>query len=69
MLGPGACSVQYLYTFFYTLIENEGLEIKGFAGNHQIYASFAPSFEHHYLVTKLNNIFSTVNIWTSDFQS
>ena len=52
---------------FYTLIENEGFEIKGFADDHQMYASFAPSFEHHYLVTKFNNIFSTVNIWTSKY--
>ena len=60
VLGPALFNI-YIRSF-YTLIENEGFEIKGFAGDHQIYASFAPSFEHHYLVTKFNNIFSTVNI-------
>ena len=30
-------------------------------------ALFASSFKHHYSVTKLYNIFSTVNIWTSKF--
>ena len=65
VLGPALFNI-YVRSF-YTLIENEGFEIKGFADNHQIYASFAPSFEHHYLVTKFNNIFSTVNIWTSKY--
>ena len=56
-----------IYIRFYSLIENEGFEINGFADDHQIHASFTPSFEHHYLVTKPNNIFSTVNIWTSKY--
>ena len=65
VLGPAVCNI-YIRSF-YTLIENEGFEIKGFADDHQIFASFAPSFEHGYLVTKLINIFSTVNIWTSKY--
>ena len=66
VLIPEACSIQYLHSF-YTLIENERIEIKGFADNHQLYASFAPLFEHHYSVTKFNNFFLTVNIWTSKY--
>ena len=65
ILGPALFNI-YIRSF-YTLIENEGFEIKGFADDHQIYASFGPSFEHHYLVTKFNNIFSPVNIWTSKY--
>ena len=64
-LGPALFNI-YIRSF-YTLIENKGFEIKSFADDHQIYASFAPSFDHHLLVTKLNNIFSIVTILTSKY--
>ena len=52
---------------FYKFIEREGFEIKGFADDHQIYASFAPPYQYQFLVTKLNCIFASVDLWMSKF--
>ena len=61
VLGPALLNI-YIRSF-YTLIENEGFKIKGFADDHQIYALFASLFEHYYLVTKLNNTFFNREHW------
>ena len=52
---------------FYEFIERDGFEIKGFAGDHQIYASFAPTYQYQFLVTKLNCIFASVDLRMSKF--
>ena len=54
VLGPVLFNV-YIRSF-YKFFEREGFEIKGFADDHQIYASFAPTYQYQFLVTKLNCI-------------
>ena len=41
--------------------------LKGFEDDHQIYASFAPTYRYQFLVTKLNCIFASVDLWMSKF--
>ena len=60
VLGPVLFNV-YIRSF-YKFIEREGFEIKGFADDHQIYASFAPTYQYQFLVTKLNSIFASVDL-------
>ena len=65
VLGPVLFNV-YICSF-YKFIEREGFEIKGFADDHEIYASFAPTYQYQFLVTKLNCIFASVDLWMSRF--
>ena len=52
---------------FYEFVEREGFEIKIFADDHQIYASFSPTYQYQFLVSKLECIFASVDLWMSKF--
>ena len=52
---------------FYKFIERENFEIKGFADDHQIFASFAPTYQYQFLLTKLKCTFVKVDLWMSKF--
>ena len=65
VLGPVLFKI-YVRSF-YKFIEREGFEIKSFVDDHQIHASFAPTYQCQFLVTKLNCIFASVDLWMSEF--
>ena len=65
VLGPVLLNI-YIRSF-YKFVEREGFEIKGFADDHQIYASFSPTYQYQFLVSKLECIFASVDLWMSKF--
>ena len=65
VLGPVLFNI-YIRSF-YEFVEHEGYEIKGVADDHQIYASFSPTYRYQFLVSKLECIFASVDLWMSKF--
>ena len=65
VLGPMLFKI-YIRSF-YKFIECEGFRVKGFADDHQIYASFAIIYQYQFLVTKLNCVLASVDLWMSKF--
>ena len=51
----------------YKHVENCGFDIKGFADDHQLYVSFTPSFQYHFLCEKINDILNLVTKWTNSY--
>ena len=65
VLGPVLFSI-YVRSI-YKLVEQHGFDIKGFADDHQLYVSFTPGFQHHYLGLKINRIINILNDWMGSF--
>ena len=65
VLGPILFNI-YIRSL-YRFIEKAGFNIKGFADDHQLYVSFLPSFQVHYLGDKIRNIFSLITSWMNCF--
>ena len=63
VLGPVLFNIyiQSLYKF----VELEGFEIKSFPDDHQTYASFSTTYLYQFLVSKLECIFASVDLWMS----
>ena len=51
----------------YKYVEGFGFEIKGFADDHQVYASFSPNYQYHYLGQKINDVLNTMTKWMNSF--
>ena len=51
----------------YKLVESHGFNIKGFADDHQLYVSFVPLFQSHYLGEKINCILNEVTLWMNTY--
>ena len=65
VLGPVLFNI-YIRSI-YKHVENCGFNIKGFADDHQLYVSFSPSFQYHYLGEKINEILNLVTKWTNTY--
>ena len=44
-----------------------GFTIKGFADDHQLYASFSPEFQYHFLGDKIRLVLDKINEWMNCF--
>ena len=65
VLGPILFNI-YIRSL-YKYVENSGFNIKGFANDHQLYISFLPSFQLHFLGDKIRQIFSLITSWMNCF--
>ena len=65
VLGPVLFNI-YLRSI-YKLVESHGFNIKGFADDHQLYVSFVPLFQSHYLGEKINCILNEVTLWMNTY--
>ena len=65
VLGPVLFSI-YVRSI-YKYVESSGFCIKGFADDHQLYVSFTPNFQFHYLGHKINDVLEKVTKWADSF--
>lgn len=65
VLGPVLFNI-YVRSI-YRHIEHHGFEVKGFADDHQLYVSFAPTYQYFYLGEKINEIMNVVTQWMNSF--
>ena len=65
VLGPVLFNI-YVRSI-YKHVERSGFSVKGFADDHQIYVSFTPNFQFHYLGQKINEVLNSVTKWTDSF--
>ena len=65
VLGPVLFNI-YIRSL-YTRVENIGFRIKGFADDHQIYASFTPEFQYEMLKGGLNTAMNNILTWMHQF--
>ena len=65
VLGPVLFNI-YIRSL-YKYVENCGFNIKGFADDHQLYVSFTPNFQFHYLSQKINVVLNALTKWTDLF--
>ena len=68
-LGSVFCPVLFnIYIrSLYKFVECESFEIKGFADDHQMHASFSPTYQYQFFVSKLECIFASIDLWMSTF--
>ena len=64
VLGPILFNI-YIRSL-YANVEELGFNIKGFADDHQVYASFTPEFQYSMLSRNLNNVMNIVD-WMNKF--
>ena len=65
VLGPVLFNI-YVRSI-YKYVENCGFCIKGFADDHQLYVSFSPNFQYHYLGQKINDVLIAITQWMDSF--
>ena len=65
VLGPVLFNI-YIRSV-YRHVENLGFSIKGFADDHQIYATFTPEFQYNMLNGRLNNVMDNIFAWMNNF--
>ena len=65
VLGPVLFNIYVRSVYKY--IESLGFSIKGFADDHQLYASFSPNLQFHYLGQKINDVLITMTKWMNSF--
>ena len=65
VLGPILFNI-YIRSI-YKHIELTGFTIKGFADDHQIYVSFAPDFQLHFLTHKIKTVMDLIEKWMNNF--
>ena len=51
----------------YKHIEMSGFTIKGFADDHQLYVSFSPKFQYHFLGDKIRLVLNKIDEWMNCF--
>ena len=51
----------------YKHVEMSGFTIKGFADDHQLYVSFSPEFQYHFLGDKIRLVLDKINEWMNCF--
>ena len=51
----------------YKHVEMSGFTIKGFADDHQLYVSFSPEFQYHFLGDKIRLVLNKINEWMNCF--
>ena len=51
----------------YTHVEMSGFTIKGFADDHQLYVSFSPDFQYHFLGDRIRLVLTRINEWMNCF--
>ena len=58
----------FIFARFTNLLNAKVLRLKAFQMTTKYnYASFAPTYQYQFLVTKLNRIFASVDLWMSKF--
>ena len=65
VLGPILFNI-YICSL-YSHVESLGFSIKGFADDHQVYASFTPEFQYNMLTANLRNIISNIYKWMNTY--
>ena len=65
VLGPVLFNI-YVRSI-YQLIERLGFAVKGFADDHQLYISFVPDFQYHYLGKRINQVLQVLDGWMNSF--